>query len=326
MNPETAVEEVSEDDNDDTSSVASTVSTHISIPSSEPDYGDYTMDFPKSGCLRSWVPQDENDRQSPSERKMTQVFYETLGASLGLTLRNLCKKLTESELAMVQSYMDLENPKEDMIVNNQAFLRDTLAFWADDYNKRTRNYKNPAANGERQTPLFKDIVEIADPESQGRTWVDKDDWDDKEEHQAREKVRQGLIREAYANEPNIYPARSGNSSADEPGNKFPCWRREPLWDFGAPEARGFKARQFFSINRWPLHLQSKERQEEIKSSGPPVEEWPKKWEGPREWGIRYGPSKVLGGDERTVWMPGNKYWFGATPRQQREIWRRTHGE
>lgn len=311
-------------------SVASTISTVISIPTSEPDYGDYTKFFPKFSSLRSWVPENDDSRAIIIDETKTILFYQCLGNHLGYTLQNLRKQLKETEATVVNNSQGGIPKKDRVISNNQSFLRDTLDFWADDYNKRTQNNKNPAANGKRQVPLFKDIVEIADPKSRGRAWVEKDSWDDKEEHEAREAVRQGLIREAHENKSNIWLARVGNSSADGAGNKFPSWRQESLWSFGRPETRGFKIKNLLSINRWPQHLQSEKTQKAMNSNPDyprdimALAEKQEKWNEEVERDVPYPPARFPGANDRELWMEGNKYWFGATPKQQRDIWKHTH--
>lgn len=304
------------DDNDDVASIASTISTVISIPRSDADFGDYTRFFPKESSLRPWSAEGVTLKSIHLEMNKTTRFYQILGNHLGYTLNELRKQFKEMEHFVSVGGKLPEDAKkpQNIIRNNQDFLHDTLRYWKDDYNKRTKNNKNPRAFGERQTPLYKDVVQYADLEFAGRTWTSPDSWDDKEEHEACEAVRQGLLREAHENKTNILSSRPS------------------LWTFGKPEVRGFTIKRLFSINRWPLHLQSEKVQEAIKNSVPAC--YPadlmkqalekEKGEEDVETDIPYQPSVFPGADDREFWHEGNEYWLGATPQQQRRIWKETH--
>ena len=218
-----------------------------------------------------------------------------------------------------------EQRSDNLVQKNTASLRGSLKSWTVGYHERVSDEENFPTNTKRRIPLYKDIVGAADPQYRNGSWQDKDCLDDAQEHEAREKVRQGLILESHANKSTIWPVASGRSSPFEPGSKFPLWRREPLWDFGNPKIRGGTVRKFFSLNRWPLHLQNEEMQEKIKASGPPRAEVVEQAEEVEEVALGYAPARFPGeGDDRVIWRRGTEYWLGATPKQQADIWRRTH--
>jgi hypothetical protein len=80
----------------------------------------------------------------------------------------------------------------------------------------------------------------------------------------REKIRKGIIREAYENKSMIFPSRIDRYT-DENGLTVELPRRhEPVWSFAHP-GRKVKAPRYWDMNRWPLHLQSESTAERIRS-------------------------------------------------------------
>ncbi|KAM0329182.1 hypothetical protein ACHAQA_004480 [Verticillium albo-atrum] len=86
---------------------------------------------------------------------------------------------------------------------------------------------------------------------------------------AIEAVRVGLIRELSDGANMLWPVRP-RWEGDQ-GKETMTLAREKIWDFGRTGARGradAPRKQFFSINKWLLHLQSEATQEKIRASGP----------------------------------------------------------
>ncbi|ROT39918.1 hypothetical protein SODALDRAFT_358334 [Sodiomyces alkalinus F11] len=80
--------------------------------------------------------------------------------------------------------------------------------------------------------------------------------------EAVETVRAGLIRELSEAKNMLWPARQ----RFRPGEKtVMTLQREPVWEWARPGWRGMRRapRRWFSLDRWPLHLQSPGRREEI---------------------------------------------------------------
>lgn len=311
----------------DSATLASTMPTSLSFKYFGADHdNDYLNYLPKYSSLRPWLYEKNEEHWAPEDKNKTIKFYQHLGARLGLDLYNLREELDETGKAVVESHSTVPGQEGDSLgQRNAASLRDSLKSWTAGYREPVGDEENSPTNKKRQMPLYKDIVEAADHQYRIAGWQDKDCSDDAEEHEAREKVRQGLILEAHGNKSTIWSITSGRSSPFEPGSKFPLWRREPLWDFGNPKIRGCTVRKFFSLNRWPLHLQNEETQEKIKASGPPKVEVAEQVEEVEEVALGYAPARFPGeGDDRVIWRRGTEYWLGGTPKQQAEIWRRTH--
>lgn len=114
-------------------------------------------------------------------------------------------------------------------------------------NSNNVNYVNQAI-----TPKFEDVMKMADPEADRTS-----PW---------ESIRTNIIREAYENKDMLHPTRVVSSKGAD-GKTRDVTTRPAVWTFAHPDHRP-KARQFWDINRWPLHLQSNETQEAIWSSGP----------------------------------------------------------
>ncbi|TDZ13435.1 hypothetical protein C8035_v004371 [Colletotrichum spinosum] len=82
------------------------------------------------------------------------------------------------------------------------------------------------------------------------------------EEEAYEVVRKGVIDELSAGDAALWPSRPRFGQTRMTGETELTFHRERIWSWAAPEVAGPK-KQFFSINRWPLHLQTPKRQEEI---------------------------------------------------------------
>lgn len=68
-------------------------------------------------------------------------------------------------------------------------------------------------------------------------------------------IRDNIINEAVKNDSVLWPARSANDYLDPLDEKV----RPKVWGWARPEVRG-KSKRFFSVNRWPVQLQTQKRQ------------------------------------------------------------------
>ncbi|KAF6827923.1 hypothetical protein CPLU01_08849 [Colletotrichum plurivorum] len=84
-----------------------------------------------------------------------------------------------------------------------------------------------------------------------------------EEKEAYEIVRRGVIDELSAGDSTLWPSRPRFTRVGN--DDVMTLHRERVWDWARPEVVGEKP-QFFSINRWPVHLQTEETQERIRRS------------------------------------------------------------
>ncbi|KAF3355985.1 hypothetical protein VdG1_06723 [Verticillium dahliae VDG1] len=86
--------------------------------------------------------------------------------------------------------------------------------------------------------------------------------------EAIEAVRTGLIKELSDGDNMLWPVRPRWEG--EPGKETMTLAREDIWDFGRQGVRGGnkQKKQFFSLDKWPLHLQTEATQRKIRASGP----------------------------------------------------------
>ena len=146
-------------------------------------------------------------------------------------------------------------------------------------------------------------------------------------------VRKGIIREAYENKTLLWRRRSGVHDGDGNVDKIPFWRRESLWAFGHPSIRP-EAKRFFDINRRPENLETKKPRKKIRV-GSPVKHQPfdpeERETDSTEACTIVTPEEDASGDRSEVvryidhakdrWFrrPGDKFWLGNTPRQQKFV-------
>lgn len=76
-------------------------------------------------------------------------------------------------------------------------------------------------------------------------------------------IRNGIINELVANKTMLFPSRATRYIAND-GTQRLTLLRPPLWQWALPTVRG-KQKRFFSVDRWPLNLQSEKTQERIRS-------------------------------------------------------------
>ncbi|GJC84219.1 hypothetical protein ColLi_07057 [Colletotrichum liriopes] len=158
------------------------------------------------------------------------------------------------------------------------------------------------------------------------------------EEQAVEIVRRGMIDELSAGDSTLWPSRPRFSRVD--GKDVMTLHRERIWEWARPEVVG-KKKQFFSVNRWPVHLQSEKTQTEIRMGV--INEKAKKEREEEEIAIEMAKAEARAlptkeevqktqlarslsvpyhevNDSQTQFFPGHtEYWEGDTPLQKRVI-------
>ncbi len=158
--------------------------------------------------------------------------------------------------------------------------------------------------------LLADVVKRADPGSY-REGMSEDD--------AAQLVRHKLLAEAELSLTPLHPVRQHRYVGDDGGERV-VTRRPGVWDWARPEVRG-RARQFFSLDRWPLHLQTEKtaRRTERGDDLDPRTLWDPCSEDitPFTW---YREKPRLYTEEKVVYKPGpSVYPIGDTKRQQRAV-------
>lgn len=160
------------------------------------------------------------------------------------------------------------------------------------------------------------------------------------EPEAYEVVRRGIIDELSEGKSTLWPSRPRFSKKLEGGKEVEVatLHRDRVWDWAAPEVAGRKGR-FFSVNRWPVHLQSERTQEKIRNSKEDAERAREKEDEairerlarleeesrPTEAELRQREvDRMLSvpyheGDDRTEFFPSAEYWGGDTRLQRRAV-------
>lgn len=129
-------------------------------------------------------------------------------------------------------------------------------------------------------------------------------------------IRDHIINEAMRNDTMLWPARNANSYTDDHDEKV----RPPLWDWAKVEVRG-PVKKFFDVNRWPLQMQTEDRQRQIKSDKDlSVQQvWNPIIEDPTPWTF-YRPKARPYVDEKVKFRSGHRiYPIGDTPRQKKVV-------
>ncbi|KAK6215062.1 hypothetical protein QIS74_08081 [Colletotrichum tabaci] len=158
------------------------------------------------------------------------------------------------------------------------------------------------------------------------------------EEQAVEIVRRGIIDELSAGASTLWPSRPRFSRVG--GRDVMTLHRERVWEWARPAVVGPKKR-FFSVNRWPVHLQSETTQTEIRTSAirakaerkaeeaqitaemarvearaRPTAEEVRKAQLARSLSVPFHEAN----DPRTQFFPGHtEYWEGDTPLQKKVL-------
>ncbi|TLD32873.1 hypothetical protein PspLS_01294 [Pyricularia sp. CBS 133598] len=139
------------------------------------------------------------------------------------------------------------------------------------------------------------------------------------EQEAAKLIGKKIIDEAEANLNNLYPTEFKTYLAKD-GSHVTLPIRDEIWDWGAPEIRG-RARQYFSLRRWPVHLQTAADQEMMTRDRDldPEALWDPCAEdltGP-EWLLQKATPWQF--EDAKVKEGGSGYWFGDTKLQKEYI-------
>lgn len=129
-------------------------------------------------------------------------------------------------------------------------------------------------------------------------------------------VRDNIIKEAVKNDSVLWPARSANNYLDPADEKV----RPKVWGWARPEVRG-KVKRFFSVNRWPVQLQTQRRQDIItrdKDMDPDMI-WKPEVEDPTP-SKYYRPKARPYVDEKVQFRSGHRnFLIGDTPHQKQVV-------
>ncbi|KAH6999824.1 hypothetical protein EDB80DRAFT_583354 [Ilyonectria destructans] len=276
------------DSDSDTASQSSddfTISTEVSVDKPM-DYGEYTVGMPKLRNIYTWEQCLAEQFDHVDTLAKTQNFLRCLAYRLGATLREMRKKHRANRRHLTKSKK----------LENRDFVRDITKYWIWDaeHLPNDSHHNENYIKYEDVTPRYEDVVQMADPEAyrKGANW-----W---------ESISQNLIREVYENKDMLHPTRVMPFKGAD-GKTRDVTSRPSVWTFAHPDHRP-KARQFWDINRWPLHLQSEETEKTIRSSGPRPQRSPRPETPP-------GSSKSVAQLQRTQRSPRPEIRPGALPQR-----------
>lgn len=239
-----------------------TISTKVSIDKPV-DYGEYTAGMPRLRNIYTWEQCLAKKSKRVDTLAKTQNFLRCLAYRLGATLRQMRKRHRANRRYLTKSKK----------LENRDFVRSVTKYWLWDAehlpNDPKHNVNSNNLHWVKQdiTPNFEDVMKMADPEANTRPWeLDRmSPWESNRPNPLKS-IRTNIIREAYENKDMLHPTRVVSSKGADGKPRYVA-TRPGVWTFAHPDHRP-KARQFWDINRWPLHLQSNETQEAIRSSGP----------------------------------------------------------
>ncbi|KAK1547021.1 hypothetical protein CPAR01_00988 [Colletotrichum paranaense] len=255
-------------------------------------------------------------------RTLTKELLWTLGYRLGVELARCVVNLP-----IISQRLNHGNDWE----YRKTQLQDVLGMWGSSFSR------NRPGEEDTVTPRvsYKSVVKAGEPQ----TWTEE-----MTEEEAREVVRRGIIDELSRGHGTLWPSRPRWFHRRRDDKRFMTLHHERIWDWASPGVCGKKKRQFFSMNRWPVHLQSRERQEEIRRSvtdeglrkQAEADELRTKMarlaESVRPTADEIRQTQIaqmlsvpyhVGDDRRTDFFPGvTEYWGGDTESQRRDLERR----
>ncbi|UQC88497.1 uncharacterized protein CLUP02_14021 [Colletotrichum lupini] len=255
-------------------------------------------------------------------RTLTKELLWTLGYRLGVELARCVVNLP-----IINQRLNHGNDWE----YRKTQLQDVLGMWGSSFSRDRPGEEDTV------TPRvsYKSVVKAGEPQ----TWTEE-----MTEEEAREVVRRGIIDELSRGHGTLWPSRPRWFHRRRDDKRFMTLHRERIWDWASPGVCGKKKRQFFSMNRWPVHLQSRERQEEIRRSvtdeglrkQAEADELRTKMarlaESVRPTADEIRQTQIaqmlsvpyhVGDDRRTEFFPGvTEYWGGDTESQRRDLERR----
>ncbi|KAM0284238.1 hypothetical protein ACHAQH_002027 [Verticillium albo-atrum] len=195
------------------------------------------------------------DQPGPSREDRVSLAYRTLAYRLG--------RWTEAlEKHVEMAYAELEAQGADQgfslpVDRYRVQIDDLHGVWRQEVESQ---HQEPGA-----AVSYASVARAAEPGVK-RDW---EAWGKETWHpEAIEAVRTGLIRELSEGGNMLWPVRPRWEG--EEGKETMTLTRENIWDFGREGVRGgnLVKKQFFSVNKWPLHLQSEATQRKIRDSGP----------------------------------------------------------
>ncbi|TLD17845.1 uncharacterized protein PgNI_00418 [Pyricularia grisea] len=239
----------------------------------------------------------EHERSYPQEpqqkllRPAVTNFFLALSYRLGFTLQKLGERKKRGKLT-----------KQDMARS--------MADWIQTKTEWDRVLEASPDVAAKPATFVRVVAEIE---------MDKDKPAPQTEHEAVKLIRKKIIDEAEANLNNLYPTEFKKYLAKD-GSHVTLPIRDEIWDWGAPEIRG-RARQYFSLRRWPVHLQTAADQEVMTRDRDldPEALWDPCAEdltGP-EWLLQKATPYQF--ETVKVKEGSNGYWFGDTKLQKEYI-------
>ncbi|KAG7135563.1 hypothetical protein HYQ45_006643 [Verticillium longisporum] len=194
------------------------------------------------------------DASGPSHEERVSLAYRTLAYRLGCWT-----EILESDVETAYAELKAQGADQGFSIPVDRYrvqIDDLHGIWRQEVTSQL---------DEVGAVSYASVARAADP----RASHDWEDWASGTWHpEAIEAVRTGLIKELSEGDNMLWPARPRWEG--EPGKETMTLAREDIWDFGRKGVRGRNKRkkQFFSFNKWPLHLQSEATQRKIRASGP----------------------------------------------------------
>ncbi|CRK41635.1 hypothetical protein BN1723_018841, partial [Verticillium longisporum] len=194
------------------------------------------------------------DASGPSHEERVSLAYRTLAYRLGCWT-----EILESDVETAYAELKAQGADQGFSIPVDRYrvqIDDLHGIWRQEVTSQL---------DEVGAVSYASVARAADP----RASHDWEDWASGTWHpEAIEAVRTGLIKELSDGDNMLWPVRPRWEG--EPGKETMTLAREDIWDFGRKGVRGRNKRkkQFFSLNKWPLHLQSEATQRKIRASGP----------------------------------------------------------
>ncbi|KAK2597082.1 hypothetical protein N8I77_012952 [Diaporthe amygdali] len=129
-------------------------------------------------------------------------------------------------------------------------------------------------------------------------------------------IRDHIIKEAVQNDSMLWPGRNANDFTNNADEKV----RPPIWSWARTAVRG-NVKRFFSINRWPLQLQTAARQRILTEDADINVDfiWKPELEDPTP-AKYYRPKARPYVDEKVRFKPGHtNFLIGDTPHQKQVV-------
>lgn len=129
-------------------------------------------------------------------------------------------------------------------------------------------------------------------------------------------IRDHIIKEAVRKDSTLWPARNANDYRNALDEKV----RPPVWGWARTEVRG-QVKRFFSVNRWPLQLQTQARQRMMTDDADINVDfiWKPELEDPTP-AKYYRPMARPYVDEKVRFRPGHRnFAIGDTPHQKHVV-------